>query len=138
MSRLILVTVLLSVSSTAYGQIPDKPRSPTPTPLYREAFAPQGTEVLLSHPREWTSDGKPILLWQYHKRKLADLEITNAAGEELTEEEILKTLSKPTIVIVSSDGKPVHPYYLAVIKPDTLVIIDKAAEAEPPDDKDDR
>lgn len=85
---------------------------------------PQG-EVLLSYPMEATLDGKPIWLWKYHHRKVSDLVVTNALGEKLTEEEIRETLRKPTMVVVSADGEPVHPYYLQVMRPGTLVIIDK-------------
>lgn len=90
---------------------------------------PKG-EVLLSYPMEATLDGKPIWLWKYHHRKVTDLVVTNALGEKLTEEEIRKTLGKPTMVLISADGKPVHPYYLKVMRPETLVIIDKTPKRE--------
>ena len=92
---------------------------------------PKGVDVLLSHSRVAKYNGKPVLHWAYHKRKLGDLSITNALGEKLTKEQIVKALAKPSIVLLSADGKPVHPYYLKIIKPDTLVIIDKTPK---PDD----
>ena len=130
MFRLISVAFILSLTSVANSQLHIKPQTPTPTPLIREAFMPKG-DVLLSYPKDAVLDDMPIWHWGYHQRKLADLEITNALGEKLTETEIRKTLGKPTIVLISADGKPVHPYYLKVIRPDTLVIIDKTPKRDP-------
>lgn len=77
-------------------------------------------------------DGKPIWLWKYHHRKVNDLVVTNALGEKLTEQEVRKILRKPTMVLISADGKPVHPYYLKVMRPETLVVIDKTPKPETP------
>ncbi len=132
MYRLISLAFVMSCTSAANAQLHIKPQTPTPTPLIREAFMPKG-DVLLSYPKDDILDEKPIWHWGYHQRKLNELEITNALGEKLTEKEIRKTLEKPTIVLISADGKPVHPYYLKVIRPDTLVIIDKTPKREAPD-----
>ncbi len=134
MYQSISLAVVLSLSSAANAQLLVKPQTPTPRPLIREAFMPKG-EVLLSYPMEATLDGKPIWLWKYHHRKANDLVVTNATGEKLTEQEIRKTLRKPTMVLISADGKPVHPYYLKVMRPETLVIIDKARKRETPNRK---
>ena len=131
MYRLLSLAVVLSLTSTSNAQLQIKPATPTPTPLIREAFMPKG-EVLLSYPMEATLDGKPIWLWKYHHRKVDDLVVTNARGEKLTDEEIRKVLSKPTMVLVSADGQPIHKYYLTVFKPETLVIIDKTPKRESP------
>jgi len=124
MYRLVSLAVVLSLTSAASAELQIKPQAPTPRPLIREAFMPNG-DVLLSYPMDAKLDGKPIWLWKYHKRKLNDLVITNALGNKLTDEEIREALQQPTIVLVSADGKTVHEYYLAIIKPETLVIIDK-------------
>ena len=131
MYRLISLAFVMSCTSAANAQLHIKPQTPTPTPLIREAFMPKG-DVLLSYPKDAILDEKPIWHWGYHQRKLNELVITNALGEKLTEKEIRKTLEKPTIVLISADGKPVHPYYLKVIRPDTLVIIDKTPKREAP------
>ncbi len=34
------------------------------------------------------------------------------------------------MVLISADGEPVHPYYLKVMRPETLVIIDKTSKRE--------
>lgn len=131
MHRLAIFIIILFANTVAYGQLARKPQTPTPEPLIREAFMPKGTEVLLSYPMEGELDGEQIWRWRYHKRKLSDLSVTNALGEELTDEQIRNTLKKPTIVLLSRDGEPIHPYYLKVIKPDTLVIVDSTPIAEP-------
>lgn len=130
MYRLAILVIILAANSAAFGQLAQKPQTPKPEPLIREAFMPKGTDVLLSFPMETKLDGKPIWLWKYHKRELADLSVTNALGQELTEEQIRETLKKPVIVLLSSDGEPIHPYYLKVIKPETLVIVDGTQGAD--------
>lgn len=132
MVRIALVAVVLLAASTANAQIVKKPQVPSPEPLTREAFMPAG-DVLLSYRMDAKLDGKDIWLWKYHKRKLADLSVTNAEGKELTEDQVRKALKKPSIVLLSSDGNPVAPYYLKVVKPDTLVIIDRTPGADPTD-----
>lgn len=134
MSQLISLAIVLSVTSASNVQLQRKPATPTPRPFIREAFMPKG-EVLLSYPMEATLDGKPIWLWKYHHRKVTDLVVTNTMGEKLTAQEIRKTLRKPTMVLISADGEPVHPYYLKVIRPDTLVIIDKTPKRENPNEE---
>jgi len=129
MYQMISFFVVLILASTANAQLAKKPQVPTPTPLIREAFMPK-EDILLSYPKDAILDEKPIWHWGYHKRKLTQLEITNAEGEKLKEEEIRKTLGRPTIVLISADGKPVHPYYLKVFRPDTLVIIDKTPKLD--------
>jgi hypothetical protein len=45
-----------------------------------------------------------------------------ANGKKLEKEEALKKLATPTLVVVSSDGKPVDEGFLAALKPGTLVV----------------
>lgn len=131
MYRLAILALVVSANTTAYGQLTQKPQTPRPEPLIREAFMPRGTDVLLSYPMDAELDGKPIWLWKYHKRKLSNLSVTNALGQTLTEEQIRDALKRPSIVLLSSDGEPIHPYYLKVMKPETLVIVDRTPGAEP-------
>jgi len=131
-NRLLSLAIVLSLSSAANAQLQVKPQTPTPTPLIREGFMPKD-DVLLSYSNDAIFNGKPIWLWAYHHRKLKDLVITNALGEKLTEQEIRKTLRKPTMLLISADGEPVHSYYLQVMQPETLVIIDKTPKRKTPD-----
>ena len=70
----------------------------------------------------------PRLLRKYRKKKIADLIITNAVGKKQTAEDVLDALEKPKIALISSDGKKVDPYYLKIVKPDTLVIVDPSVK----------
>lgn len=143
MYRLISLAVVLCVASTVHAQLPIQPQ--TPAPSYSVAKTARDGDLFISYTmkidhietreRIEEKDGKkvavkykvrvPVLYRKHHKRKLANLVITNAQGKELTEKEVLTLLKNPTIVLVSSDGKKVDPYYLKIVKPDTLVIIDK-------------
>ena len=130
MRQLLCLAVVLSLASFANAELKIKPQVPTPRPLIREAFMPRD-EVLLSFPMDLALGGKPTWHWKYNKRKLADLEVSNAQGKKLSESEIREALRKPTVVLLSVDGKPVHEYYLSIMKPETLVIIDKLAKPAP-------
>jgi hypothetical protein len=46
-----------------------------------------------------------------------------ANGKKLEKEEALKKLATPTLVVVSSDGKPVDEGFLAALRPGTLVVV---------------
>ena len=129
MYRLLSIVIVLLFASTASAQLGAKPGTPSPRPFIREAFMPKD-DILLSYPMEKFELGKTRWLWKYHKRKPADLVVTNALGEEMSEKQIVEALKKPTMVLLSADGKPVHPYYLTVFKPDTLVIVDKMPHKE--------
>ena len=126
----LLAVALFGAIADAQDQLAKKPQVPAAEPVTREAFMP-GADVLLSYPMDAELDGKDIWLWKYHKRKLSDLTVTNALGEKMSEEQVRKALKKPSIVLLSSDGKPVDPYYLKIIKPDTLVIVDRTPGANP-------
>lgn len=129
MYRMLSLLIVLCLTSTASAQLGAKPGTPSPRPFIREAFMPKD-EILLSYPMEKFELGKTRWLWKYHTRKPGDLVVSNASGEELSEKQIAETLKKPTMVLLSADGKPVHPYYLTVFKPETLVIIDKMPHEE--------
>lgn len=143
MFRVITLAIVLLSMSTAHAQLPMQPQ--TPAPDYTVAWSRKNGDILLSYvmrieevsTRERVSkkDGievtireevrTPRFLRKYHQRKVADLVVTNAAGEELSEEDVITATKKPTIVLISSDGKKVDPFYLKVVKPETLVIVDK-------------
>ena len=143
MFRLLLLLTVLSVSSLACAQLPVQPQ--TPAPDYSVARVLKGDEVLLSYvmiihevqtrEKVQKKDGVkervkytvrvPRMLRKYKKRKLSDLTITNAAGKLQEENVVREAWRKPTIVLISSDGNKVDPYYLKIVKPDTLVVVDK-------------
>lgn len=129
-----IITILIIVSTVSTNsQLLPKPQVPTPAPLIREAFMPKDV-ILLSHPKDWKLEGKPVWLWKYNQRQLDQVSVTDVNGRKMTDEEIKKILSKPTMILLSADGKPVHPYYLSIVKPDTPVIVDHSARSQPNND----
>ena len=49
------------------------------------------------------------------------MEVHDSEGKKI-DKECLTRLDKPTVVLLSSDGKKVDPFYLGIIKPGTLVL----------------
>ena len=150
MYRLVTLAAVLVTTSTAFSQLPKQPQTPAPT--YSVAWKTKKGDLLLSYTmtiyqsetreRIVVKDGKeervkytvrrPVLLRKYHTKRIADLTITNAIGRKLSAEDVLDALEKPTIVLISSDGRPVDPYYLRIVKRDTLVIVDKSKKPKVP------
>lgn len=52
---------------------------------------------------------------------------TTAGGKKLDKDALARRLAKPAAVVWSADGKPVDKGYLAMFKPDTVVIVVPAA-----------
>jgi hypothetical protein len=64
---------------------------------------------------------KPV---QVTRRVSAEgVKVTTAAGKEVDPKEWPDKLRKPTIALMAADGKKVDPFYLKIIKSDTLVIV---------------
>jgi hypothetical protein len=51
------------------------------------------------------------------------VKVYTAAGKEVDAKDVPDKLKKQTIVLFSADGNKVDPFYLKIIKPDTLVIV---------------
>jgi hypothetical protein len=51
------------------------------------------------------------------------VKVTTAAGKEVDAKELPDKLRKPTIVLMAADGKKVDPFYLKIVKSETLVIV---------------
>jgi hypothetical protein len=58
--------------------------------------------------------------------------ISEAGGKKLDKEALAKRLEKRTVVVLSSDGKPVAPGYLKVFQKETLVIVLAPGSEKPP------
>ena len=142
-SLLLAIAAILVCAPNAFSQIPKQPRTPAPT--YSVAWAVKDGGLMLSRTvtvlktqvreRVVRVNGKditervtvqvPVLQREYVKMKLAGLEFFNAAGEKQSAEDVRDALEKPKIVLVSRDGRKVDPFYLKVVKRDTLIIVDK-------------
>ena len=51
------------------------------------------------------------------------VKVYTAAGKEVDAKDVPDKLKKPTAVLFANDGNKVDPFYLKIIKPDTLVIV---------------
>ena len=61
-----------------------------------------------------------------------DGKVQTADGKKLTAAEALKRLKAGTPIVISADGNPVSPGYLAIFQPDTIVLIREASAAATP------
>lgn len=55
--------------------------------------------------------------------QIPDSRVVDTAGNELTKNSVLERLQNPTAVLVSISGKKVDPYYLQLVKDDTIIIM---------------
>jgi hypothetical protein len=60
------------------------------------------------------------------------VKVYTAAGKEVDAKDVPDKLKKPTVVLFAADGNKVDPFYLKVIKPDTLVVVAPAVGGEVP------
>jgi hypothetical protein len=51
------------------------------------------------------------------------VKVYTAAGKEVDAKDVPDKLKKPAIVLFANDGNKVDPFYLKIIKPDTLVVV---------------
>src|SRR5262249_15080349 len=57
------------------------------------------------------------------------VKVYTAAGKEVDAKDVPDKFKKPTIVLFAQDGNKVDPFYLKIIKPDTLVVVAPAPTA---------
>jgi len=57
---------------------------------------------------------------------LTKVTVTTAGGKKLDADAVKKRLTKPQVVIVSGNGKPIDEAYLKVLDKDALVIVPQA------------
>jgi hypothetical protein len=58
-----------------------------------------------------------------------DAKVYTAGGKEVDAKDVPEKLKKPTIVLLSANGQKVDPFYLKIIKEDTLVIVSSPPQA---------
>ncbi|HKI32374.1 MAG TPA: hypothetical protein VKA46_10935 [Gemmataceae bacterium] len=61
------------------------------------------------------------------------VKVYTAAGKEVDAKDVPDKLKKPTIVLFAADGNKVDPFYLKIIKPDTLVVVAPLPEPTAPE-----
>lgn len=69
---------------------------------------------------------------QQRTRRFTKARYYDTAGKEIDAGRAAKLLSRPTVVLVSSDGKPLDPYYLRTIKDGTLLVVPPVTTAPLP------
>jgi hypothetical protein len=57
------------------------------------------------------------------KHALRGMEFYDARGEKVKKEDAFKRLTPGAVVLMSADGKKVHPAYLRIFKDDTLILV---------------
>jgi hypothetical protein len=65
----------------------------------------------------------PIISSRETTSKLSDVQILGVDGKKVDEKIVAKKLKKRTPVLVSVNGQPVDPFYLKLIKEDTLIVV---------------
>jgi hypothetical protein len=65
----------------------------------------------------------PVTRQGEQRVKSADIQAATAGGKKVDAKELPKLLKKATAVLISADGKKVDPFYLKVLKEDTLVLV---------------
>jgi hypothetical protein len=70
-------------------------------------------------------------LLRTHRTKPEGIKVYTADGKEVDAKELPGKLKKPMAVLWAADNQMVDPFYLKIVKPDTLVIVPpKAPEVE--------
>jgi hypothetical protein len=58
-----------------------------------------------------------------YRMKGESVKVYTAGGKEVNAKDLPDKLKQQTIVLLSHDGKKVDPFYLKIIKPDTLILV---------------
>lgn len=138
-----LVLVLASaVSAPAPGEEPIKPPQGLPPSQVIASMTKAGefeiTESVMvpeqrSEERVVIVGGKPVkqvvtvtvlrTVQVTRRVKSEGVKVYTAGGKEVDSKDVSNKLKQPTIVLWAMDGKKVDPFYLKIIKPDTLVFV---------------
>ncbi len=97
--------------------------------------------TLRTEERAATNAGKPVKytvtvrayspVQETRRIKSEGVKVYTAAGKEVSAKDAADKLKKPTIVLLAADGNKVDPFYLKIIKPDTLVLVAPPPAAPP-------
>ncbi len=135
-------TLVLAVSGPIIGENAGFVDTATPTPpqpLVRSVTAGEKGTIQVSYTtaklvekfRMWAQPGEtPVqestctsvlenAIWQ---GELAGLKASLPSGDTVDVAELPKTLATGPWVLIPSDGKPIHPFYLRAIKPETVIV----------------
>src|SRR6516165_4623478 len=156
MIRALLAAALLTAPAVAAlaGGPPDRPKGPPPRVMTLQVeregksyiqqilteYIPQQREVQVVVNGRIEKRVETVMVPVVRQQRTAlddkDVQVFNGAGKRLAGADLPKFL-KSVPVLVSSDGKPVDPFYLRLVREDTLVVVapalaDRAKVAVPP------
>jgi hypothetical protein len=142
MNSALLAVVLASVAAPAPPEPPPKPPEGAPPATVIASITKEGdveiTQAAMvpmqeQRQRVVTIDGRAVTeTYQVttfktvpvtHRIKGDAVKVYTAAGKEVEARDVPEKLKKQTTVLFAADGKKVDPFYLKIIKPDTLVIV---------------
>jgi len=129
------------------------PQGPPPTQVLAsvtkdgefEITQPQQVPERRKEERTVNKDGKPVTytveviahktVMVTRRLKAEGVTVYTTAGKEVPGKDVADKLKKPTVVLLAGDGNEVDPFYLKIVKPDTLVIVASTGGQPPPGDK---
>jgi hypothetical protein len=150
MSTLLALTLASALSAPAPPEEPIKPPEGPPPTQVIASMAGSG-EVEITQPvlvpethqeeRTATVNGQAVkqtvsvlaykTVQRTHRISAEGVKVSTAAGQEVDAKDLPDKLRKPTIVLLAADGKKVDPFYLKIVKGDTLVIVAPAPTPTP-------
>ena len=145
----LLAAVLASAVAAPAPPEPEikPPQGPPPTQVLAsmtkdgefEISQPQQVPEARKEERTVTIDGRPVkqtvTVFMYktvqvtRRIKAEGVTVYTTAGKEVPAKDVPDKLKKPTIVLLAADGNKVDPFYLKIIKEDTLVIVVSTGQA---------
>ncbi len=150
-TALFAVVLASAVAAPAPPEPPPKlPQGPPPATVLAsvtgdgefEITQPRLVPYVEKRERTVTVDGRPVrqeysvtayrTVPETRRIKGEGAKVYTADGKEVDPKDVPDKLKKPTVVLLSADEKKVDPFYLKVVKPDTLVIVAPAPPATLP------
>jgi hypothetical protein len=151
MTTMLLTAVLTSaVAAPVPPEPPLKPpQGPPPAQVLASLTAEGDFEITRPVPvatterrvRTVTIDGRPVreeytvtvprTVNETRRIKSEGVKVYTAGGKEVDAKDVPDKLKKPTIVLFANDGNKVDPFYLKIVKPDTLVVVAPAPAPQP-------
>jgi hypothetical protein len=147
MYSVVTVTALSVVLGVPLREV--KPRTPQgPAPVKRVAVLDQAGQVrvqetLTKEVTLWnkgplvkggTPSSKKVTFTRTTAYDPREVQVYDPRGRTVDPKDLPKLLKNPVPVLVSTDGKKVHPFYLRNVKKGTLVLVLPKSKPYPPDE----
>lgn len=110
------------------------PVTKTGTSIVQEIVMVDGKPVVVAKQVPFTSvEHVPVLTQIQVPLDGKDVQVFDPSGRRLEADEVRKQLSRPVQVLVSADGKPIHPTYLQRHEGKFRVVSQALVEPKPPE-----